>query len=311
MNRRRALAAIGGAAATLAGYGALRVADVRPYEPELGFPDGSPNERVVAAARRLHAVDHRATVRVTVLDDGTDEAPYPSTRYLWVHEHSRRRHAAVFTTLRAPPGEPAPTVGGLYAHLHGSYATGDDRSLPVSSVLHVTDGTMLADWTVETPDDAGEVPRFDADDAVRAVNYDGRAPAFGEHVLPHRAEWRETAREDGAGDSDGRTVTYLLDDRDGYAKAPPLTYATEVHEGSRIAATLDAETGLLRRLHDHRVATKRVRDGEGGTTTRRFTYRIETTFDRHGEATAPRPDGAPRGALDTRGAELYADLRTY
>lgn len=307
MNRRRALAALGGAAATLAGYGALRVGDVRPYEPELGLPDGSPNERVVAAARRLHAVDHRALTGVTVLDDGTDESPYRSTRSLRVHEHSRRRHAAVFTTLRVPPGEPAPTTGGLYAHLHNSYAANDGESLPSSTVIHVTDGTVLADWTAATPATPYGVPEFDGTDATRGANYGGRTPTFGEYVLPHRAEWRETTREDG----DAGTVTYLLDDRDGYAKAPPLTYATEVHEGSRIAATLDAQTGLLRRLHDHRVVTKRVRDGEGGTTTHRFTYRIGTTFDRHGEATAPRPDGAPRGALDTRGVELYEDLRTY
>ncbi|QLG27231.1 hypothetical protein HUG10_06595 [Halorarum halophilum] len=308
MNRRRALATLGGVATTLAGYGALRVGDVRPYEPELGLPDGSANERVIAAARRLHAVDHRALIEVSVLDDGTDGAPYPSTRYLRVHEHSRRRQAAVFTTLRVPPGEPAPTTGGLYAHLHGSYAANSDRPLPVSSVIHVTDGTVLADWTADTPESADGVPEFDGADTARGANYGGRTLSFGEYVLPHRAEWRETDREDG---DSGETITYLLDDRDGYAQVPPLTYAAEVHEGSRIAATLDVETGLLRSLHDHRVATKRVRDGEGGTTTRQFTYRIGTTFDRYGEASAPRPAGAPRGALDTRGAELYEDLRTY
>ena len=316
MRRRRALSVLGAAATAVAGYSAVCVADYRPYDSPDRVPEGPPNERITAANRLLHAVDHRAVTRVTVLADGTGNDPYPSTRYRQVHEHSRRRHLAVFTTLRAPPGRPAPPVDGLYALLHRSYVDHETESPPWTSVAHVTDGTVLVDWDAATLTGPDDPPRFDGADVRRSPTRGGEAAAFGEHVLPHRATWRESTGLDasvGAGSGDG-TVTYYVDDRDAYARVPPLLMADAVHDGSRIAATLDAETGFLRRLLDRRVVTKRVTDDEGDAATRRFTYRIETTFDRSGEATAPRPDGAPFGdldELDSRGVELARDLRFY
>ena len=75
MNRRQFLAGTGTAVVGgTGGCGGLRVADIRPYDPELPTGD-SPRERIIAAARHRHAADHRAITRVRVLDDWTAEAP--------------------------------------------------------------------------------------------------------------------------------------------------------------------------------------------------------------------------------------------
>lgn len=103
MNRRRFLASVGAGAAATAGYGAVRVADIRPYDP--GVPvdnlgaDPTPRERVLAAVRHLFAADHRSVTRVRVDADWTGDAPYRLTRHRELHEHSRRRHTHALTTF--------------------------------------------------------------------------------------------------------------------------------------------------------------------------------------------------------------------
>lgn len=265
-------------------------------------PDGSPAERIVAASRKLRALDHRAVTRVTVLAEGDADVGYPSARYRRINEPSRRRHLAAYTTFRVPAGAPGPTAGGLLARLHRSYAA-NDPSLPRTSVIHVSDGTVLADWDAPTPETADDPPGLDGADAYRSPN-DRGAPGFGDHLFPERAEWRRGSAADGG-------VPYLLAGPEAYARVVPLLTAVEVHEGSGLLASLDAETGVLRRLVDRRLVTERIGDGEGETTTRRFRYRIETTFDRYGEATAPRPAGAPRANPTGYLRELAVDLGRY
>ena len=304
MNRRRALATLGSAAATLGGYGTLRVADYRPYEVDGRLPDGSPAERIVAASRGLRALDHRAVTRVTVREDGDADAAYRSARYRRVHEHSRRRHLAAYTTFRVPAGAPGPTASGLLARLHRSYAA-NDPSPPRTSVIHVDDGAVVADWDAPTPGTVDERPRFEGGDVYRSTNGLG-VPGFDEHLLPERTGWHETDA-----DPDEGTVRYEVTGPEAYARVVPLLLAVEVHDGSALRATVDVGTGLLRELADRRVVTKRVRDGDGGTTTREFRYDIGTTFDRYGEATAPRPAGAPFASPTGYLRELAADLGRY
>ena len=302
MTRRGALAALGTAAASLGGYGALRVGDYRPYAVDERVPDGSPAERIVAASRKLRSLDHRAVTHVTVLAEGDADVEYPSARYRRIHEHSRRRHLAAYTTFRVPAGAPGPTASGLLARIHRSYAANDSSS-PRTSVIHASDGTVLADWDAPTPETPDDPPGFDGADAYRSANRHG-ARGFGDHLLAEPAEWRRGSAADGG-------VPYLLAGPEAYTRVVPLLTAVEVHEGSALLASLDAETGVLRRLVDRRIVTERVDDGEGGSTTRRFRYRIETTFDRYGEATAPRPAGAPWAKPTGYLRELALDLGQY
>lgn len=313
MNRRGALATLGAAAATLGGYGGLRVGDYRPYDASLDEPASgrSAAGRVVAAGRRLHVLDHRAVTEVSVRPEG--DAPYLAARYRRVHEHSRRRHLASYTTFRVPPGEPGSTSDGLLARLHGSFAANAD-TLPRTSVVHVSDGTVVADWDAPTPEGPDEPPRFDGDDVRRSATRDGY-PHFGDHLLPEPAAWHrvtpepDSDRADEPGGSDEGVERYEVTEVAEYARAVPLLLAVEVHDGSRLTATLDAETGLLRGLSDRRVVAKRV--GDDDTTTRTVAYDIETRFDRYGEATAPRPPGAPLASPRGYLRELAVDLSRY
>ncbi len=155
MNRRQFLAGVGTATGAVAGYGGLRIADVRPYDPAPPTGD-SPRERIVAAARHRYAMDHRAVTTTRVLDDWTGDAPYDlDVRRQW-HEHSRRRHLHTLTTFDAPltRSESVTDVAGrefvtphqlLWALLHYNRVYNDRYDLPLTNVLYVTDGTMLYD----------------------------------------------------------------------------------------------------------------------------------------------------------------------
>ncbi|MFC7069092.1 hypothetical protein [Halobaculum lipolyticum] len=321
MNRRRFLAGVGAAAAGVAGYGGVRVADLRPYEPAPPAADlddsATPRERVLAATRHLFAADHRAVTRVTVLDDWTGEAPYRLTRHRELHEHSRRRHTHALTTFgngmvladRERDGvdpraaSPYATIDAL---LHFSDATlADPETLPERFVLHVDDGALAYDRDAP-PQSVGEPVTVDGGAAgVGAVN-DYPRPMFGEPIRPHRAPWREHDRSE-------ETVTYELSGADAYARAVPLytTAGVEIREASRLRATLDRETGRLRRVVDRRAIDANV--GVDERDVRSVAMRRETTFDRYGRATAPRPRGSFGDGLGVgeRVAALFNDLSAY
>lgn len=130
--------------------------------------------------------------------------------------------------------------------------------------------------------------------------------APGDFIQPHRGEWTETDRT-------AESVTYDLTDPDTYAAAVPLgPWVRSVASDSRLRATLDRETGRLRRLVDTRdpVVDAIDCDGDGSGTTR-LTYRIDTEFDRYGDVSAPRPTGdLPVSAVD-RLKGLAADIDSY
>ncbi|RLM87995.1 hypothetical protein D3D02_13755 [Halobellus sp. Atlit-38R] len=314
MNRRTLLAGAGTAilgAAT--GYGSLRVADVRPYDPALPTGD-APRERIVAAARHRHAVDHRATTRVRVLEDWTGEAPYDlDVRRQW-HEHSRRRHLHTLTTFAAPltrndsiadeaDREFVTPHQLLWALFHYNRVYSDSYDLPLTNVLYVTDGTMLYDFDAPAPKngrvriskgDSGTDVVADDDDAARAVR--------GDFVRPHRTDWTKTAERDG-------TVTYRVSGPDAYAQVVPLPFAPISEFGDCwIEVTLNRETGRLRRIVDNRAL---VVDLWEGAVEKSLTYRIETEFDQYGVATARRPIGPVDRSLESRAKALLFDLMTY
>ena len=253
MNRRRFLAGVGAAAAATTGYGAVRVADVRPYDSgvpaeDLGA-DPTPRERVLAAVRHLFEADHRSVTRVTVESDWTGAAPYRLTRHRELHEHSRRRHTHVLTTFgngavrldRERDGVDARTISPyatINAYVHFVDATlADPATLPERFVFHVDDGRIAYDR--DAPAQAvGDPVTVDGGYAGTAPADDFERPLFGEPVRPHRAPWTEHERADA-------TVTYRLSGADAYARAVPLPFVPveTIHDDAAVRATLDRDSG--------------------------------------------------------------------
>jgi hypothetical protein len=312
VNRRRFLAGAGAAAVGTVAYGGLRVADVRPYDPTL--PTGeTPRERIVAAARHRHAEDHRAVTRVRVLDDWTGDAPYDlDVRRQW-HEHSRRRHLHALTTFDTPftrsdriselaDREFFTPHQTLWALLHYSRVFGDRYDLPLTAVAYLTDGGALYDYDAPTPE-SDTVRVSDGERRADGVTDEAVVKAVrGEFIRPHRTDWERV-------DDGGGTVTYRVSGPDAYAQVVPLPFAQFSTFGDCwVEATLDTETGRLRRVVDNRdVVVDGRRDGGGVP----VTYRIETTFDRYGRATAPRPAGSADRSIESRLKGFLYDLATY
>ncbi|WP_277555428.1 hypothetical protein [Halobaculum limi] len=322
MNRRQFLAGVGAAAATVAGYGGVRAADVRPYNPDLPSErlgsEPTPRDRVLAATRHLFAVDHRALTRVRVLDDWTGDAPYRLTRHRERHEHSRRRHAHALTTFgngmvlvdRDRDGVD-PRVASPYASidavLHFSDAvTADPETLPERFVFHVGDGAIRVDRDAP-PQSVGEPIRVNSEGYSGAVPVrEFPRPMLGEPIRPHRAAWTVHERT-------ADTLTLELSGPDAYAQVAPLysPAGITIREGSRVRATVHRETGRLRRVVDRRDIDVDV--GVERRDVRRVVMRRETTFDQYGRATAPPPTGELGSSLGPtdRLAALANDLSTY
>lgn len=305
MNRRRLLAGVGAGITALAGgYAGVRIDDLRPYDPDL--PTGeTPRERIIAAAAHRHAADHRVRTAVRVRRDGTGDAPYTAARYEQRHQHSRRRHLHSYVGLNATPEESPCPGSGLPTLVHwqrvaGADTDGTDDSLPVGGLLFYSDGLVAFDYRDATP--ATDPERF-GDARARAIRDEIRM--YGEFVRPHRAAWTERERTDA-------TVTYELSGADAYSQVVPLLYTPKpVNEGSRVRATLDRETGRLRRLRDRRdVTVPPRRTGEGTVGGFRLVYDIETRFDRYGDVSVSMPPGADV-PLDARLAGTVGDFGTY
>jgi len=329
VNRRRLLAGVGAAAATATGYGAVRVADLRPYDPAVPAADRrstpTPRGRVLAAVRHLFEADHRSVTRVTVESDWTGSAPYRLTRHRELHEHSRRRHTHVLTTLgngvvrldRERDGVEARTLSPyatINAHIHFADATfADPPTLPERFVFHVDDGRIVYDR--DAPAQAvGDPVAVDGGYAGTTPVDDFEHPMFGEPVRPHRAPWTEHERSDA-------TVTYRLSGADAYARAVPLPFVAvdAIHDDAAVRATLDRDTGRLTRLVDDRHLDVDV--GVDRRDVRTVRMRLVTEIDRYGDASAPRPrgesdDGSNGGFLGgadpvDRLTALAFDLATY
>lgn len=305
-SRREALAGLG-AAATATGMGWLRLADIRPYDQKQSVSaDHPPKERILTAENRLHAVDHRTDVAVEVRRDGSGETPYRAEHHRFFRQPSRRRHWFQYTTSRHPAGNPGPTLGTGQAFWHYAMAN-SPSNLPDATAFYISDAFVAVDRDVPVPSDPDERPQLT--DTAKASSYDsydelGYIGAIPAHVHDHRAEWTRTAR-------DAETVTFRLTAPDGYAQVPPLPLADSVDEGSRISITLDRETGLLRRIVDERVLTRRTNPHDEPTEKRQYEYRIETQFSQYGEATAPAPDTAPRIPITARVRGTVRDLLRY
>lgn len=310
MNRRQFVAGTGATVAGVGGYLGARVANVRHYAPRETVDEAMvPSERIFEAARLLHVLDHRAVTRVTVLDDGTNDDPYEMGRYRHQMQPSRRRYLLAYTTF-AVANEGAPPVDRFGAHTryHHHEATRDDHDLPVTTVAYLSPGTIVYDPTAETPGSPGEHPRVDDTDD-RVVRAPGTARSSDvasqqhDYVLTPDVAWERLEETD-------ETASYEVTGREEYAKVPPLSaLASGVGADSRIIATLDRDTGRLLELDERRVVEQPV---DGGADRRWYAYRIETTFDRYGEATARMPDGpVPRPSPLEYLRERWLDLVTY
>ena len=315
MNRRQFLTRAGaGALALTGGYAGLRVTDIRPYDPAL--PEGeTPSERITAAAAHRFAADHRIRTTTRVLDDWLGAAPYEFERYTQWHQPSRRRHLHALTTFDSPltrsqrmaenPHQEyiSPTQT-IHALLHYNRVYNDD-ALPLTMVLHLSDGHMLWDHDAPTPEagDSGlsaEAIRVSGDDVGLTDTAAGQV--FTERLRPHRTTWKEVRREDG-------TVTYRVAGGDAYAQVVPLSMAPIASfRDPWVEVTLDTETGRLQRVVDHRDA---LYDIFANSDPVPLTYRIESEIDQYGTATAPRPGGSASPALDARLRSYLLDLFTY
>ena len=304
MNRRGYLAAAGATAAGLFGYAGVRVADLRPYDPEP--PSGqTPNERIVDAARHRYAADHRALTTVTVTGDSAGESGYRVGRVREQHEHSHRKHLYVLTTERRPPQPTPQPYQGVIGLLHWSNT--EEGSLPLSSIVFMTDSESVYNGSAPTPDsttarpDLGAEPRY----SQQALDNSGM---FRDVLRPHEAEWRPV---DGA-------RTYELTDLDAYAKAVVLPRGIdELGDGCRVRVTLD-ENGRLDRIVDDCVVvfdpTDLADEAEPDdlpAAPRTITFRRVTEFDRYGTATAQRPTGTVDTEPQERLRSLLADLTIY
>ncbi|ELZ45351.1 hypothetical protein C464_12725 [Halorubrum coriense DSM 10284] len=309
MNRRQFLAGASTAVAgTAAGYGGVRVADIRPYDPPLPTGD-SPRERIIAAAKHRSAADHRATTRTRVLDDGTGDAPYDLDAYRRRYQHSRRRYLHALTTYRGPLRDagidgfhqemlPHPD---LWAALHYGRVFRNPETLPSTTVTYVTDGRVVHDTDAPAP--AGSTVRVsDARADVIAPNDYPTELAPVAFVRPHRTDWKTS-------EESAETVTYRVSGPDAYAQVVPFRHGTrDVELGDcRIEVTLDRDTGRLRQITDHRVLTLDREDGSE----RSLTYRIETDFDRYEETAVRPPVGDIEQDFSTRLRGFLFDLLTY
>lgn len=310
MKRRQFLAGAGAATTGLVGYLGARITNVRHYAPLETVDDAlAPGERIFEAARLLHVLDHRAVTRVTVLDDGMTDDAYEVGRYRHQMQPSRRRHLFAYTTFAVANADVPPVAYfGPHTRLHHHEATQDDHDLPLTTVAYFSPGTIVYDPTAETPGSPDEHLRVnDADDRVQRgpglARTSGDRPELHDYVLTPDVAWERLEETD-------ETASYEITDRDEYAKVPPVsTLAGGVGANSRIAATLNRDTGRLLELDERRVVEQPV---DGGADRRWFTYRIETRFDRYGEATARMPDGpVPRPSPRNRLRELWLDLTTY
>ena len=321
MNRRTFLAGAGVAGATITAGAGVRIANLRYYDPESTVPaDLPPGERIYRADRLLNIVDHRSVTTETILDDGTDADPYERARYRHEWEPSRRRYRIAYTAFAHAPGDPPPAFRNLVSMLHHELETmdADPESLPITRIQYMSPGVAVVDRDAETPHSPDDELRVSADTVRRssAVSVLENLSRLFVFILTPDADWIEV-------DSDDTTVTYELTDREEYAKVPPLAFETvSVDPKSRLRATLDRETGRLLELDDHRVIEQELSsDPEDPTAesqpsddygTRMFSYRIKTTFDRYGEATAPMPKGPiPSPSAVDQMRELLSELITY
>lgn len=314
MNRRRFLAGAGiTTLGTVTGYGGLRIADIRPYDPAL--PTGeSPRESITAAAQHRHAADHRAVTNVRVLDDWTGETPYDlDVRKLW-HQPSRRRHLHTLTTFEtpltqsnrladAPDREYVTPHQTLWALLHYNRVLDDGYDLPLTNVRYITDGAWLYDHDAPTP--AGDAVRVSDDRSGHIPNGDyerASKPVRRDLVRPHQTDWTRTAADD-------ETITYRVVGADAYAQVVPLPFAPISGFGDCwIEVTLDRKTGRLRRIVNNRAVDI---DLQGGAGERSLTYRIETDIDRYGDVRARRPAGSVNGDFESHVKALLFDLVNY
>ncbi|QIO23855.1 hypothetical protein [Haloarcula sp. JP-L23] len=300
MNRRQFLAASGGAVASLGGYLGLRVADIRPYDPDP--PSGeTPRERIVAAARHRYAADHRALTRVRITEDSAGSAGYDAAWYRESHQHSQRRHTHVFTTRQRPPGRVPTPFYGLLGVFHWGVVDTDD--LPHTSIVHFTDGSVLASWDAPTLTTPTERPNL-ASDAIRGATRGAESGMGGEWIRPHRTSWT-------SGDGDR---AFVVTDRDGYAQVVTLPFgAGNLAPDCRVEVTLD-DAGRLARIVDDRVLVLRPSGDDPERVAdrpRTVGYRIVTEFDEYGAATAPRPRGEAETTVRARLSSLLTDVRQY
>jgi hypothetical protein len=309
MNRRQFLAGAGTTVlGTAGGYGALRIADIRPYDPELPTGD-SPRERIIAAAEHRHAADHRAITRVRVLDDWTGEAPYDLDVFRRWYQHSRRRQLRALTTYTAPMARSHPIREELSTDMfpyinileraHSGRILGNTENLPLTTVHYFTDGKQVYDFDAPVPED-DTVRVSDAQATPLSLDYANESTRL-DFIRPHRTNWTAT-------DESAETVTHRVSGPDAYARVVPLRRTRELElDDCWIEVSLSRETGRLRQIVDHRDLKINVEEAAGQS----LTFRIETEFDQYGDTTVRRPAGNIEQDLETRLNRLGYDLLTY
>ena len=309
MNRRQFLVGAGTTVVgTASGYGGLRIADVRPYDPELPTGD-SPRERIIAAAKHRHAADHRAITRVRVLDDWTGEAPYDLDVFRRWYQHSRRRQLRALTTYTAPMARSHPVGDELNSDMfphetpfeltHSVGVLGETENLPLTTVHYLTDGKQVYDSDAPVPED----DTVRVSDAYATSNSLGHADESTriDFIRPHRTDWTEA-------DESAESVTYRVTGSDAYAQVVPLRPTRKLGlDNCWITVTLSRETGRLQRIVDHRDLNINVEEAADQS----LAFRIETEFDQYGDTTVRRPAGNIEQDLRTRLNGIGYDLLTY
>lgn len=309
MNRRQFLVGAGTSVVGIAsGYGGLRVADIRPYDPELPTGD-SPRERIIAAAEHRHAADHRAITRVRVLDDWTGEAPYDLDVFRRWYQHSRRRQLRALTTYTAPLARRHPIREELSSDMfphettfeltHLARILGNSENLPLTTVHYLTDGKQVYDSDAPVPED-DTVRVSDAYATPNSLDHAHESTRI-DFIRSHHTDWTET-------DESTESVTYRVAGPDAYARVVPLRRTRKLElDDCWIEVTLSRETGRLQQIVDHRDLKINVEEATGQS----LTFRIETEFDQYGDTTVRRPAGDIDQDLRTRLNGIINDLLTY
>lgn len=296
--------------AAMLGVAAVRIADWH-YVQNAGTPavdtseGANATEMVVDSGDRLLTTNFRAETTVTLVNATVVNASNPSAsgvpetasvlpenrttvRYVRGVDYDDR--ALLLTYEEYAPVRQNETVvrvpyrqGGL-VWLMQATALGDGAG---RGTMYLGDGRAVVGFEMENGTfyrQSSTMGEFDDDDDMRRY-----AQAFHDPRQP----WRVVDRRNG-------TVVLRLDDVDDYydaARIPPLPHVRAVHDGSSITAYVDADTGYLTKVVEHRIVTVRLEerrdDRPNQVFTQRVHYRAVTTYE-YGVDVGPPADAPGR-----------------
>lgn len=325
---RTVLVVLAGVMLLAAAFGIVRVVDVH-YLPNAGQPpvdvDGDPSEAVVDATQHFETTSFRAETTVEIVDvttlnasGGAGDRP-PSTaippdgvvaNYSRTLDYRHRRVSFEVCQFSDPVKNESlrlvrfnrPGLPGLLEAV--TLSDGDIDWAPVCGRAYLSDVWVFVGTRTGT---TGDYDFGLASGKPENAVFREYARQFSPSFLDPDQPWQVRSRT-------ADNVTFVLTDPAEYYEARRLSHFVNVqrlYDASRVAVTINRETGHVVRVVDHRVVT--VRDEKladdyeepNQVLEQRVHYRIVTEFT-YGATTGP-PAGTPRQRLE----QWIADLLRY